>query len=163
MARAIGVSRRVLVASPDYLRRHGPITEPSDLREHQCIVFSGAEKQGVWSFDGPSGRVSVHVHGRLALSTVDALQDAVLAGLGLAIMPAWFWTRERLDGQVVELLPDYKLPVQAIHALTTARLGSVSKVRRLVDHIEQALHAVGSGHEANELSARFYPESRRSP
>lgn len=139
VARAIGVSRRVVVASPDYVRRHGPISDPAQLPNHACILFAGAERPGVWSFEGPSGRVSVHVQGRLTLSTVDALQDAVLAGLGVAVMPSWFWSRERLDGDVVPLLQDYKLPEQTIHAVTTARQGGLSKVRRFVDHVEQTL------------------------
>jgi DNA-binding transcriptional LysR family regulator len=141
VARAIGVSRRIVVASPDYLRRHGPVSEPADLQNHQCIVFSGAEQPRFWSFAGPHGKVSVHVQGRLTLSTVDALQDAVLASLGVAIMPEWFWGRERLDGQVVQLLADFKLPEQTIHALTSARQGGGSKVRQFVDYVEQTLRA----------------------
>ena len=139
VARAIGVSRRMVVATPEYLRRHGPLTEPAQLRNHHCILFAGAERPGVWSFEGPRGRVSVHVQGRLTLSTVDALQDAVLAGLGVAVMPAWFWAREHLDGQVVHLLPRYKLPEQTIHALTSTRQNSAGKVRRFVDYVEQNL------------------------
>jgi DNA-binding transcriptional LysR family regulator len=139
VARVIGVSRRIAVASPDYLRRHGPVREPADLQNHHCILFAGAERPRLWRFEGPHGKVSVHVQGRLTLSTVDALQDAVLAGLGVAIMPAWFWTRERLDGQVVQLLPDYKLPEQTIHALTSVRQSGVGKVRQFVDYVEQVL------------------------
>lgn len=140
VARVIGVSQRIVVASPDYLHRHGPVREPADLQNHHCILFAGAERSHVWSFMGPREAVSIQVRGRLTLSTVDALQDAVLAGLGIAIMPSWFWSRERLDGQIVQLLPEYKLPEQTIHALTSARQSSVSKVRQFVDYVEQTLH-----------------------
>lgn len=142
VARAIGVSRRMVVASPQYLQRHGPVTEPEHLENHQCILFAGAQQPPLWSFDGPKGRVSVHVQGRLTLSTVDALQDAVCAGLGIAVMPEWFWTRERLDGQVVRLLNGYTLPEQTIHALTSVRQSRSSKVRQFVDFVEQGLPAV---------------------
>ena len=148
VARAVGISRRIVVAAPEYLRRHGPVNEPGQLRHHQCILFSGAARPGVWSFMGRNGEITVHVPGRLTLSSVDALQDAVLAGLGVAVMPAWFWARERLDGQVVQLLPEYKLPEQTIHALTTARQGSASKVRQFVDYVAQALHAVDAPGQA---------------
>lgn len=139
VARAIGVSRRIVVASPGYLQRHAPVTEPAHLESHQCILFGGAERPALWSFDGPKGKVTVHVHGRLTLSTVDALQDAVCAGLGIAIMPEWFWTRERLDGQVVRILQDYALPDQTIHALTSARQSRTGKVRQFVDFVEQGI------------------------
>lgn len=139
VARPIGISRRIVVASPDYIRRHGRVETPEDLREHQCLIFTGAERPGVWDFKGSSGKVSVRVQGSLALSTVDALQDAVLAGLGVALMPAWFWTRERLDGQVIQLLPDYRLADHTIHAVTTARQNASGKVRLFVDFVEKRL------------------------
>jgi len=146
VARAIGVSRRIVVAAPNYLRRHGSVKTPADLREHQCILFAGAERPGVWSFQGRGGKVEVPVQGRLTLSTVDALQDAVLAGLGIAMMPAWFWSREQLQGQIVQLLPDYQLPEQIIHAVTTKRQGRASKVRRFVDHVEQSFRVIDGLH-----------------
>jgi DNA-binding transcriptional LysR family regulator len=65
----------------------------------------------------------------------------VLAGIGIAMMPAWFWTREILAGQVVQLLPKYRLPEQIINALTSARQRPTSRVKKFVDHIEQVLLA----------------------
>jgi DNA-binding transcriptional LysR family regulator len=139
VARPIGISKRIVVASPDYVRQHGPIKIPEDLQGHQCILFTGAESPGVWDFKGPNGKVTVRVRGNLAVSTVDALQDAVLAGLGVAVMPAWFW---RLDGQVIELLSDYRLPDHTIHALTTTRQNATGKVRLFVDFVERTLTAL---------------------
>jgi DNA-binding transcriptional LysR family regulator len=148
IARAIGVSRRIVVASPDYLQSHAPVTEPEHLESHQCILFGGGERPSVWCFEGPRGKVAVHVHGRLTLSTVDALQDAVCAGLGVAIMPEWFWTRERLDGQVVRILQDYALPNQTIHALTSARLGRTGKVRQFLDFVERGLTVLAQRYDS---------------
>jgi DNA-binding transcriptional LysR family regulator len=151
IARPIGTAQRIVVASPDYIRRHGRIRTPDDLPAHQCLIFTGTEHPGVWDFTGPDGKLaSVRVQGRLALSTVDALQDAVLAGLGVAVMPAWFWTRERLDGQVIQLLPDYRLSDHTIHAVTTARPNAAGKVRSFVDFVEKRLKGL-AGNGAEEL------------
>lgn len=139
VARPIGQSRRMVVASPAYLSSHAALTEPAHLEAHHCILFAGAERPSLWQFDGPKGRVSVHVRARLTLSTVDALQDAVIAGLGVAILPAWFCKRERLDGQVLQVLQDYPLPEQTIHALTSTRPTRGGKVRQFVDFVEQCL------------------------
>lgn len=140
IARAIGISKRIIVASPSYIRQHGRPKVPEDLQRHQCILFTGSERPGVWEFAGTDGRnVSVRVKGRLALSSVDALQDAVLAGLGIAVMPAWFWNRERLDGEVIQLLSDYRLPEHTIHALTVSRQKATGKVGLFVDFVERAL------------------------
>ena len=152
VARRIGVSRRIVVASSEYLQRHGPVAEPADLRNHQCVLFAGADPPGVWSFEGPNGKVSVEVHGQLTLSSVDALRDAVLSGLGVAVMPSWFWSRERIGGRVVQLLPEFRLPEQAIHALTSARLHRASKVRRFIDFVEEAVLAAGTHLPAQVLT-----------
>jgi DNA-binding transcriptional LysR family regulator len=137
IARPIGSSRRIVVASREYIKRHGTVREPSQLQKHQCIVFSGAERPRDWTFTGPKGETTVRVSGRLTLSTVDALQDAVLANLGIAMMPAWFWTDTSLKSKVVQLLADYTLPEQTIHALTSARHKGNGKVARFIEHVSQ--------------------------
>jgi DNA-binding transcriptional LysR family regulator len=141
IARAIGTSRRIVVASREYIKRHGSIREPDQLQRHQCIVFSGAERPREWMFVGPKGGTTVSVSGWLTLSTVDALQDAVLAGLGVAVMPAWFWTDASLKSKVVHLLPEYTLPEQTIHALTSMRHKGNGKVARLIGHVSQVLQS----------------------
>jgi DNA-binding transcriptional LysR family regulator len=140
IARSIGTSRRIVVASREYIKRHGAIREPGQLQRHQCIVFSGAERPGEWTFTGPKGQTTVRVAGWLTLSSVDALQDAVLAGLGVAVMPAWFWTDASLKSNVVQLLREYTVPEQTIHALTSARHKGNGKVARFIEHVSQLLN-----------------------
>lgn len=139
IARPIGTSRRIVVASREYIKRHGAVREPNQLQRHQCIVFSGADRPRDWTFTAPEGETTVRVSGRLTLSTVDALQDAVLAGLGIAMMPAWFWTDAALKSNVVQLLAEYTLPEQTIHALTSARHQRNGKVARFIEHVSQVL------------------------
>lgn len=142
IVRPLAISQRIVVASPEYLKRQGQILEPVDLKQHQCLLFSGAERPSDWSFVGPKGSVQVSVRGRLTLSTVDALYDAVLAGLGVAIMPVWFWRRELVDGQVIQLLEGYQLPSQTIHAVTASRRSEGSKVSAFIAFVEQVLRTL---------------------
>jgi DNA-binding transcriptional LysR family regulator len=139
IANPIGTSRRIVLASREYIKRHGAVREPSQLQQHQCILFSGAERPRDWTFAGPQGDTTVRVPSRLTLSTVDALQDAVLAGLGIAMMPAWFWNDASVKNKVVQLLSDYTLPEQTIHALTSARLKGHGKVARFIEYVSQVL------------------------
>lgn len=144
VARAIGVSQRIVVASSAYLKRQGPVLVPAHLQMHQCLLFSGGEQPGLWQLSGPKGEVSVHVHGRLSFSTVDALYDAVLADLGIAILPSWFSTKELLDGNVVQLLDGYTLPAQAIHAVTASRPSAGGKVSAFIAFVERVLRPLGT-------------------
>jgi len=143
VARPLGISWRIVVASGDYLDRHGPVTEPAHLQRHQCLLFSGMDPAGIWPFTGPKGSASTHVHGRLTLSTVDALYDAVLAGLGIAVMPEWFWTGELLDGRVRRLLPDYSLPTQTINAVTATRPPAGGKTAAFIAFVQEILRQRG--------------------
>lgn len=146
IARPLGVFRRIVVASAAYLERHGPVATPAQLQHHQCLQYSGAEQPGVWQFAGPNGEVGVHTHSRLSFSTVDALYDAVLADLGIAIMPEWFWTGELLDGRVIQLLADHLLPLQPIHAVTASRPLPGGKVAAFIEFVGQILRRNGMGH-----------------
>jgi DNA-binding transcriptional LysR family regulator len=143
VARAIGISRRSVVASRAYLRKHRPVKTLEDLKTLHCILFSGADRPDLWSFTHQSGHVDVRVQGLLTVSTMDALQDAVLADLGVAVMPDWFWSDEQAASRVTHLLPEYRPPEQIIHAITVKRQALGSKVRRFVDHVEQYLRSRG--------------------
>jgi DNA-binding transcriptional LysR family regulator len=142
IARSVGVSRRILVSTPAYLKKHAPIIHPADLSTHHCILFTGADQLGAWVFRTPSGETSaVRVRGRLKLSTVDAMKDAVLAGLGIAVVPEWFWNKSELNSQVTQLLTEYELPELIIHAIYSSRQNGASKVIQFIDYISQVLSA----------------------
>lgn len=144
VARPIGMSQRIVVASPAYLKAHSPVHTPVHLQNHQCLLFTGMERPGQWTFSGPKGSVSVHIHGRLSFSTVDALYDAVLADLGIAVMPSWFWSRELMDGRVVQLLDGYQLPAQTIHAVTASRSPAGGKAAVFIAFVERVLQSPGT-------------------
>lgn len=146
LAHAIGKSQPIVIASPAYLRKHGTPSDPSDLQQHQCLLFSGMEQPSIWRFTGVKGVKGVtgtHVHGRLKLSSMDALVDAVLADLGIALMPEWFWRNELLDGRVKRLLPEFSLASQNIHAVTASRQRAGSKIKVFTSFVETLLEERG--------------------
>jgi DNA-binding transcriptional LysR family regulator len=145
IARRIGSFERVAVASKAYLRRRAAPASPANLADHECLVFSGAQHPNAWSISGPQGSSVVHVTGRLRVSSVDALQDAVLAGLGVAVTPAWFWSALQLEDEVERVLPKYRFRRQDIYAVTASRPGERSKVRLFCDYLEGRLKSLGLG------------------
>ena len=139
IARPIGLTRRIAVGSFEYLRSRGSPALPDDLKRHDCIVFSGAVHPQQWDFENARGTVSVKVPSRLSVSTVDALYDAVRAGLGIAVMPSWFCKNALNDGSFVRILSDYQLPTQTIYAVTLAKPPAGGKVHAFIQFAERLL------------------------
>jgi DNA-binding transcriptional LysR family regulator len=83
--RVLADGRRVAVASPDYLRRHGAPSTPGDLLDHNCIqlrLTNGAIHR--WAFDDEHGRkVEVPVQGSLITDNVDLVLRAAIDGVGI--------------------------------------------------------------------------------
>jgi DNA-binding transcriptional LysR family regulator len=84
----IATSRRVLVASPDYLARAGVPTSIEQLRTHRGIFYTN---RGIddWRFEGPDGAVKVRARIGLRVNNGDLLRDAAVAGLGIAFLPTF--------------------------------------------------------------------------
>ena len=141
VARTIATFDRVLVASKRYLQTHGPIRRLEDLRDQQCIIFSGGPQSKRWEFSSSAGIGRMDVHGWLSVSSLEAVRDAVLADLGLAITPEWFWSADELREQVQTLLPKTPPTSRKIYALTTARESRPGKVQLFCDYVASVLRS----------------------
>ena len=84
-------TRSVLVASPDYLQRRGVPAHPSELTAHDCLLYLG-DHAGSWTFARNTKRksderVGVNITGSLKANNSEVLRDALLAGLGIGLLP----------------------------------------------------------------------------
>jgi DNA-binding transcriptional LysR family regulator len=84
LARKVAVRRRVIVASPAYLARHGTPKRPADLLKHNCITLDGFPHLRRWAFHGASGIERLEVTGNVTSDSVDVIFDLVVAGHGIA-------------------------------------------------------------------------------
>lgn len=89
---------------------------PEDLRHHQCLTYPRGPQRPQWTFasrQSPDARVTINVQGPFATNNSESLRDAVLAGLGVALLPD-FSAREAIGrGLVQELLPAWQ-PVEVL-------------------------------------------------
>ncbi|HMB59602.1 MAG TPA: LysR family transcriptional regulator, partial [Xanthomonadales bacterium] len=83
IARRLGVIRRVVCGSPDYLARRGTPGTPDELGDHCCVSFDALTGPDTWVFDVDGARVSVPIRSRLSVNTAEAAIDAATAGVGL--------------------------------------------------------------------------------
>ena len=94
VARKIGSSRRVAIASEACIAAYGEPRHPSDLSRMPCVIFTGVQAPTEWHFEGPDGPVTVSVSGRFRTDNGEGVREAVLAGLGFAVLPTWFFGSE---------------------------------------------------------------------
>ncbi len=139
IVRNIGHTRRIVVAHRDYWQRQGVPQHPSDLSGHQCLIFTGLHEQGSWAFESAEGALAVPIHGRLTMSTSDALREAVLLGMGPSITPSWFFRNELATGEVVEVLADYQAAPRRVQAVMPSKRLLAPRVRVFSDFLADEL------------------------
>jgi DNA-binding transcriptional LysR family regulator len=110
-------TRSLLVASRSYLRRRGTPATPAALAQHDCLHYPRPQETAAWRFERPRDagtveRVSVAVGGPLAANNSEALREAALAGLGIALLPDFSAQAALRAGKLVPVLPDWQ-PVGA--------------------------------------------------
>jgi DNA-binding transcriptional LysR family regulator len=139
IARKIGVTRRVVVAAPSYLRGKTLPKRPGDLAAHDCITFTGVAAGVHWRFEGPGldGAVSVEVKGPVRTRNSEGIREAVLSGLGIGYVPIWHLTDEIETGRLVVLLDGYEPKPEPIHAVYPSRRLVPQKTRAMIDFLEQ--------------------------
>ena len=139
VARRIASNRRVLCASPDYLRRHGMPATPQELAQHECLLLMGrAGRNDVWRLTGADGQtVAVQVDGRIDANQGELLRDAAVAGMGIALHSIWHVSDDLRTGRLQVVLPDYALPDTGIHAVMPQRRLMPPRVRAFVDFIAE--------------------------
>jgi DNA-binding transcriptional LysR family regulator len=111
IARTLAPNRLVLCAAPAYLAEHGAPTRPQQLAEHQCLVLEGTSP---WRLRDGAAVTSVRVGGRLQSDNGEALRDAAIAGLGIALQSTWAVHEQIKDGSLVRVLPEFPVAIDAV-------------------------------------------------
>jgi len=138
VARKIGICTRVVVASPEYLMKHGFPKIPEDLKSHECLLYSLPKSQNEWFFSSAQfGDESVHIRGRFKASSNDAITEAALAGLGIATTCKWLVQEHIKKGRLTILLKNYELTPYDVNAVYPERRYVPEKVKRLIDHLKE--------------------------
>lgn len=135
VARRIGSSARYVVGSVDYLERNGVPAHPSDLARHSCIAFLQGAAPNEWRFNGPDGAVSVEIGGRFRTDSSEAMREAVMAGVGLALAPSWVFGADLTIGRAKAVLQRYQAEQVPIHAVYPSRRNLAPRTRAVIDFL----------------------------
>jgi DNA-binding transcriptional LysR family regulator len=135
-------NRRLYVATPAYLERHGTPRQPADLVRFDCLTLSSEASQARgWAFripkeDGGSEVVHLKPDGPLDCSDGQVLHDWCLAGWGIAWRSTWEVDREIAAGRLVEVLADYAAPPNGIYVVFPQRKHLPLRVRLWIEFLK---------------------------
>lgn len=139
IARQIGITHRVTVASPAYLARHPAPHTPQALTQHNCLLFNLLSSQNQWIYDKDGARHTVRITGNAQSNNSEAVREMVLTGLGIALSPLWLFADDLIAGRVVAVLQDYTPLSLPIYAVSAPNRRQSARVKAFVDYMADAL------------------------
>jgi DNA-binding transcriptional LysR family regulator len=136
VARELAANRAALCASPAYLERHGAPRRVEDLSEARCVLFPPLAPKGRWTLRRSRRKYSVPVSGVFETDEMDAVRAAVIAGLGIGILPVYMVGDALREGWLVPLLREYQVvPESAIYLVYLPNRTLSSRVRALIEFL----------------------------
>lgn len=136
IARRLAPIRAIACAGPDYLDRKGVPSDPQELTQHECLVYSNLQEPAVWRYvDGNGQKRRVHVRARLSANNGDFIRQAAVAGNGIILSPTFIVYRDIAEGRLVPILEDTEWPVLQTYALYPQTRHLSARVRAFVDFL----------------------------
>ncbi len=135
IARKLAPDKRIICASPDYIKTFGEPTTPKDLRNHQCLTLMGLES---WTFETEHGLQTVKAKGNFRTDNGEAVRDASISGLGITLGSTWSVYKYLQSGALVEILKYTPLVSNtAIWAVYPSSRLLAPKVRAFIDYFSK--------------------------
>lgn len=137
-ARKLLETRRVIIAAPEYIERHGLPRVPQDLATHNCLRFNFRRTLDEWPFRDPQtgAAFTVAVAGNAHGNNGVILRHLALSGLGLARLGSFHVADDIAAGRLVAILEDYNPgDIELIHAVYVGHEQLALRVRAFIDFI----------------------------
>jgi DNA-binding transcriptional LysR family regulator len=135
VARELAPVRRVVCATREYFERHGIPATPDELTAHNCLHYTHFGTQGEWRFQIAGGEIVVPVSGSLRINDDDALAQAVLGGLGIAMLPTFIIGSDLQAGRLQSVLSDYVPLERHLYAVHLPNVRLPLKIRAFIDFL----------------------------
>jgi len=137
LARRLANVCMLLVASPQYVASAGPLNSPADLSDHACLLYG--HSPGVdWSYRSNGTVSKVAVKGRLLANNGDITLSSALKHQGIARLPDFMVCKHLQAGELVEVLPFFRLEGGGLFAVYAQHRQSSLAVQALIKHLSKA-------------------------
>lgn len=138
--RKLGETRRVIIASPDYLARHGTPLVPESLLDHQCLNFNFRRAEPIWPFRRDGRDFTLSVKSSIEANNGETLGQLAANGVGIARVGAFSVAHDIAQGRLVPLLEDYNPgDVEQISAVFVGGPNIPARVRVFIDFLADRL------------------------
>jgi DNA-binding transcriptional LysR family regulator len=137
----VGLVRRVMFASPEYIKKHGLPKRPEDIANHQLIKSTSVETSQEWAFQENGAPLSVRAEPRLRMNTNDAVIELALRGWGISRLMSYQVAPYLADGRLRAILEPFEMPPMQVHVIHQEGLMVSAKVRSFVDFMVERLRA----------------------
>lgn len=136
-ARPLFNSYRKIIASPDYLARHGTPQSVAELKNHQCLGFSEPVSLNTWPVSCCDGQL-LEIESEISSNSGETIKQLCLAGNGIACLSDYMVDKEIAEGAFVELLADKRLPVEMPFSAVYYSDRAVStRIRAFIDFLSE--------------------------
>ena len=136
IGRKISTISHIAVASPSYLKKMGTPKSPGDLAGHKGIVYSNKDPKDYWQFNAkkPNSKVDISkISCSLKINNGDAIREAAISGLGIALLPSFIVDRAISDGKLKVILKDYQKSPVYLYAIYSSKKNTSAKVVAFVE------------------------------
>lgn len=133
-----------VLASPDYLARHGEPEQPMALLQHNCLNyrFQGSGQIAPWRFSGPEGEYSVITKGSLVSNSLPVMLEMAIQGLGIAYTFEDYCSHQIERGELKEVLLEHRVSMPSIHIYFPQEYRSMMLLRLFIQHIKDSQNGV---------------------
>lgn len=140
VVRPLWRTEQMLVGAPSLLSQHAPPLVPPDLAQFETLGTPSGDGRHVFHLTAPDGRRYTHEHEpRVVTADLSTIREAVLAGVGIAALPAMMYGAAMRAGQLSPVMPGWTLPTPQLFAAFASRQGMVPGVRAFVDYLVETL------------------------
>ncbi len=135
VSRRIASARRVICASPEYIKKNGMPKKPEDLLNHNCLIYMPRNDMGKWEFLDKGKGKKIKVTGDIQCNSGDALRVASIQSRGITQLPTYMVGLDIQAGRLQALLEDFEPEKQPIYAIYNHRKYISAKIKTFIDFI----------------------------
>ena len=139
IGRKIAEIPNYVCASPDYLKKHGTPSIPSDLIKHHCLHYNLISEREEWTFKNGSKKEVIPISSRLSSNNGDVLTQAAIDGLGIITMPKFIVENALDSGQLVRILQGMERPPLSLYLLYPTRSHIPAKTKAIIEYLIEHL------------------------